>query len=180
MQMYSFEEYRTVIYETDNEYYTDVPEHRFVAYLMEIPEASLRGYGASQEDALSNLREQFAEFVREIDNKKLKFPQPHNKKTDEFSGRTVLRMPSWLHQAISERSEHENCSINTYIVNNLIKSSTIEEMVEKLCARESELIYEVSYRIQTSQGQAKISKARSSPLRLMVNETLTYENKDAA
>jgi len=178
--MNNFEKYKTVIYETEEEYFSDVPEHRFVARLLEISEASLRGYGKSQEDALKSLREQFEGLAREIEDKKLKLPEPQNKKTDQYSGRIVLRMPTWVHQSITERSELENCSINTYIVNNLIRACTIEEMVEKLCAKQTELMYEMTYNIQTYQGKPRITKARSSPLTLMMNDTMTYENKDAA
>lgn len=45
-----------IIYETEEEFYTKCPECRFVAYLKDIPEASLHSYGATQEEAVTELR----------------------------------------------------------------------------------------------------------------------------
>lgn len=164
--MHNFEDYTLIIYETAKAYHSDVPEHRFVAYLLEIPEASLHEYGPTQEDAIRNLREGFTSFQKECEERNVTLPSPRRRDKEEFSGRIVLRMPSWLHQAINEFAAHEASSINSYLVNRLIKTVTIEEMVEKFYERQTTFFRQLSYEIRTEQMETKVARTMVPNLEL--------------
>ncbi len=130
--MFNFKNYTVIIYETNEDYYTEIPEHRFVAYLLEIPEASLHAYGSLQEEAILNLEKQFDAFLKDCISTNTPLPNPEKRDENEFSGKFVLRLPPSLHRSLSILAEKGGLSLNTYIVNNLIRVSTIEEVVEKL------------------------------------------------
>jgi len=76
--IYDFDNYIIILYQTEVEYYSKFPEHRFIAYLHEIPEVSLHEYGSTREEAIKNLKVQFYFFQKEIDESMLytKFPEP--------------------------------------------------------------------------------------------------------
>jgi hypothetical protein len=112
--MYNFENYTLMVYETSKEYYDEVPENRFVAFLKEIGEATLHEYGRTQVEAIDNLRNQFQIFLDEAKNNKFSFPKPEEHDDDSFSGKIVLRMPSWLHRTIDHLANTE-CLVQTVI-----------------------------------------------------------------
>lgn len=136
IQMYKFENYTLVVYETSKEYHGEVPDHRFVAYLKEIPEASLHEYGPTQEEAFKNLRVQFEAFANEAKEKGVSIPDPEKRDEEEFSGRIVLRMPPWLHRQVDYFADEEGLSTNSYIVNRLIRTVTMEEVVGRLVQKQ--------------------------------------------
>jgi predicted RNase H-like HicB family nuclease len=173
--MFSFEEYTLVIYETSKDYYADVPEHRFVAYLLEIPETSLHAYGDSRENALNNLNEQFQQLAVEAAKSNVNLPEPHKRDLQQFSGKIVLRMPPWLHQAVVERAEHDGSSLNTYVVNRLVKATTMEEMVERLCQEQASLINQLSYKFEMYQERTKLTKKSASPFVLIESSSVKYK-----
>jgi predicted HicB family RNase H-like nuclease len=170
--MYPFETYTLVVYQTPPDYYCDVPEHRFVAYLKEIPEASLHEYGDSHETAIINLRLQFEDLVQ--DSKERQFPIPPPDKRDEeyYSGKMVVRMPAWLHKRVAEHAGEQGISINSYMVNRLITESTFDEVIEKITSRQKEIIEQLSYQIQQVKSEMKITDDKASmPKILTVNDS---------
>lgn len=78
-QMYSFDDYTVQIYQTPEEYYSEVPDHRFVACLREVPEASLHAYGPTHEKATRSLRKLFEGLKVEIESKFQHLPPPKKK-----------------------------------------------------------------------------------------------------
>ncbi len=74
----------------------------------------LSAFGASQEEALRELRvaaEAFFESLRSAGR-----PLPVPETLGPFSGQLRLRMPKSLHAALAESAETDGISLNTYIV----------------------------------------------------------------
>ena len=130
--MYSLEDYTLIIYEVSEELYSAIPERRFVGYLREIPEASLHSYGGTQLDALRNLKTQFEALKRELKEANKKLPAPQGRDSEEYSGRLLLRLTAQLHRRIKEFAEEEGISINSYIVNRLTETTTIDAVARSL------------------------------------------------
>jgi antitoxin HicB len=136
--MSGFEKYTIIIRETPAEYHSEIKEHRFLSFLKEIPEASLHEYGVTQEESIHALREQFEFLKAELKSQGKQLPEPSRKSDGEYSGRIVLRMPAWLHRTVAERAEEEGLSINSYILNRLIKCTTLEEVVARVNEKSQE------------------------------------------
>jgi predicted HicB family RNase H-like nuclease len=175
--MYSFENYTLVIYETSKEYYTEVPENRFIAFLKEIPEASLHEYGDTQLKAIENLRSRFKSFLEEAKKNNCSLPRPEERDDVTFSGKIVLRMPSWLHRTIDHLADAERLSTNSYIVQRLIRTVTIEEIFSCLQENEEKLISQIKYLVTTNQEPTIFTKKSRSKLDIYVstNQKLEYE-----
>jgi antitoxin HicB len=142
-----FEKYTLVVFETPEEYFSEIPEHRFSAHLKEIPEASLHEFGASQEEAIRNLRDRFGELEKEMQAAGTTLPPPSSNEMEEYSGRLVLRMPKHLHRVTAMRAEEQGVSLNSYIVHQLIRGSSMEEVCEYFVQRERQVLGGESYTI---------------------------------
>jgi len=173
--MYNFENYTLVVYETSKDYHNEVPDHRFVAYLREIPEATLHEYGATQEKAIASLREQFEFFAEEAKGKGLTIPEPERRDEEEFSGRIVLRMPPWLHRQIDYFADEEGLSTNSYIVNRLIRTVTMEEVVLRVKTNQENLFRQLRYEIRTRRSPIRFAKKSAAALKLYTREQLSYK-----
>lgn len=160
--MFDFENYTVVIYETSREFHAEVPECRFAAYLKEIPEASLHEYGKTHESALKNLRKQFELFAEENEKEGTALPQPENRDMNEFSGKLMLRMPPWLHKQIDELADREGISTNSYIVNRLIKETTMDEAVQRIVGLADRVYKQMSYEIRLPQMTVEYEKNEAS------------------
>jgi antitoxin HicB len=144
--MYNFDDYTIVVRKTPEEYHNDLPERKYVAFLKEIPEASLHEYGKSRKAAIDNLEDQFEELKQELLKKGEKLPEPEGEKEEEYySGKLVLRLPRWLHRKVSELSETEGVSLNSYLVNQLIRNVTIDEVVKPFRKMQYEIYTEIFY-----------------------------------
>jgi predicted HicB family RNase H-like nuclease len=164
--MYNFDNYTLVVYETSKDYHSDVPDHRFVAYLKEIAEASLHEYGSTQVEAISSLRSQFDEFVNEAKREGFSLPGPESRDQRQFSGRIVLRMPPWLHRAIDALADEEGSSTNSYIVNRLIRAATMEELLDKMTEKEENFVLQLTYAVETQQSEIRYTKGVSRGAKL--------------
>jgi len=65
-------------------------------------------------------------------------PIPEPKAEEEFSGKTVLRMPKWLHRRLAEYAEEEGMSLNQCLVS--ILASGVEGAEHKKLATQIEQI----------------------------------------
>jgi predicted HicB family RNase H-like nuclease len=170
-----FENYTLVVYETSSDYHDEVPEHRFVAYLKEIPEASLHEYGPTQEKAILGLREQFDAMVKEAKERGSRVPEPEKRDDEEFSGRIVLRMPPWLHRQIDRLADEESLSTNSYIVNRLIRTVTLEEVIFCVRSSQEDFVRQLGYKIQTKRAPSKFAKKRVGALELYTSVQPEYK-----
>lgn len=177
--MYLFENYALVVYETSSEYHREIPEHRFLSYLREFPETSLHAYGPTQEDAIKKLRELFAELSSEVNSSGGALPAPKAEDLEEFSGKIVLRMPPWLHKLVDRLADEEHTSTNTYIVNRLIKNSTMEEMIQLFAKREEALLRDLSFTFHSETAEIKSVGNKVWPAKFLTDEAAkpAYEQK---
>jgi predicted HicB family RNase H-like nuclease len=175
--MFNFENYTLVVYETSKDYHGEVPDHRFVAYLKEIPEASLHEYGPTQGKAIAGLREQFEAFVKEATEKGVSIPPPECRDEEEFSGRIVLRMPPWLHRTIDRLADEEGSSTNSYIVNRLNRTVTIEEAMSALATRQEKLFTELKYRFAATRWSVEYLHKSSQRITVLTKKEVRTEYK---
>lgn len=175
--MYSFENYTLVVYETPKDFHTELPARRFVALLKEIPEPSLHEYGSTQEEAIGNLAEEFGAYQEECKAKGIALPSPETQQ-EEFSGRIVLRMPPWLHKDVAQKSAADGISINSFICNDLIKTTTIDKLAEALNRKHADLITRLSYRIQCEQSKLSFSSPKGRKV-IPIAESNQYQLKSA-
>lgn len=73
--MYKFENYTLIVETSPEEYAVEVPEHKFLAYLREIPEATLHEYGTDRTGAIQNLKEQFDWLQTDFEKQGISFPK---------------------------------------------------------------------------------------------------------
>jgi predicted HicB family RNase H-like nuclease len=91
---------------------------------------ALSALGTTREEALSELRivaEAYFESLRGAGK-----PMPLPEKVIPFSGQLRLRMPKSLHAALSNEAEHENVSLNTYLVSLLSERHTERNLLNKI------------------------------------------------
>ena len=72
---YDFDDYTLCIRKTPGEYHRDLPDRKYVAFLKEIPEASLHAYGKTRSEAIINLEVGFAELNQDLGGK---LPKPES------------------------------------------------------------------------------------------------------
>lgn len=161
-KMFDFDNYTVVIYETAQEFHESAPECRFVAYLKEVPEASLHEYGPTREASLKNLRKQFDFFVEENHKEGIALPQPECRDMNEFSGKLMLRMPPWLHKQIDELADLEGISTNSYIVNRLIRETALDEMVKRIIGQTDRIYRQLFYENRLPQMTVEYEKNEAS------------------
>lgn len=74
----------------------------------------------------------------------------------EYSGKTMLRMPKYLHERLAEAAKNEETSLNQYIVSLLSERNALRT-VELLQSKLDEL------RQQSQEGQAVVYSAAEEP-----------------
>jgi predicted RNase H-like HicB family nuclease len=167
-KMNNFEYYTVEIYQTQESFYQEVPENRFVAFLKEIPENSLYEHGATQEEALRNLRVQFEVLRKEAAGRRTGLPAPKQRDLKKYSGKLLLRLPRWLHRSIEESATEDEVSINSYIVNRLIQQITRDEMLSYVRTCYQQLLDRATYRVS---GFTSNRMPPSQQLRLITFKT---------
>ena len=175
--MSNFEEYTLVVRETNKEFYSEVPENRFIASLKEISESSLYDYGKTQEEAISNLREQFGYMVKEFQFRSIELPSPQKSGERKFSGRLVVRMPKWLHRRITEFASEEELSINSYIVNRLTNNISTEELYKSFCSNQQKLFDKLRYTFSMRSVRME-RKPKSTPIFNISNYSAEKSQKE--
>lgn len=161
--MYKFEDYSLIIYKTEEEYHNVDPKRKFVAFLREIPEASLHEYGKSQTDAKNRLQKMFSIFVDECNKNMIEIPPPFNYDTEKYSGKLVLRLPRWLHKNITFLSHESGESINSYIVNRLIVGTTFDDVCFKIQESNTNMLENFRYdfvSVNVSKSDEKVPAAK--------------------
>jgi predicted RNase H-like HicB family nuclease len=78
--------------------------------------------GETEAEALRNLEGAMRAWMESRIAAGVEIPEP--RATQEFSGKTVLRMPRYLHRRLVNRARQEGVSLNQYIVSLLAEGST--------------------------------------------------------
>ncbi len=161
--MYDFYQYSMVVYQTQADYFRKYPDRRFVAYLKEIPEESLHAYGDSPSTAIENLKEQFNDLMEEASSTGFTVPPPGDNESREYSGKTVVRMPAWLHAWLAKTAEEEGVSLNNAIVSRLIFRMSADVMKQLLVENIESFLKDISHEFSE---EPKLHAVRSSILNM--------------
>jgi predicted RNase H-like HicB family nuclease len=83
-------------------------DETFVARVAEFP--SLAAHGATQEEALREIREAVGFVLNDLQESGEPLPEPFGKRS--FSGRLVLRMPEYMHRQLALEAMQQGISLN--------------------------------------------------------------------
>jgi|LFRM01.1.fsa_nt_gb antitoxin HicB len=110
----------------DIEYYLSLPyqvvltplkEEDGGGWLATIPD--LKGCmtdGETQEEALINLLDAKKAWIKTAIKRGQQIPLPRSYEDEEYSGKFTLRLPRFLHKAISLAAKKDNMSLNSYLL----------------------------------------------------------------
>jgi predicted RNase H-like HicB family nuclease len=91
---------------------------------------ALSAFGATREEALAELHVAAEAYFEALEAAGKPLPSPG--KVIPFSGQLRLRMPKSLHASLSNEAEHENISLNTYIVSLLSERHIERNLLNKI------------------------------------------------
>ena len=83
-------------------------DNAFVARIAEFP--SLAAHGATQEEALREIRDVVNFVLNDLKEADEPIPEPFGKRS--FSGRLVLRMPEYMHRQLALEAMQQGISLN--------------------------------------------------------------------
>jgi predicted RNase H-like HicB family nuclease len=83
-------------------------DNAFVARVSEFP--SLAAHGATQEEALREIRDVVNFVLNDLKEADEPIPEPFGKRS--FSGRLVLRMPEYMHRQLALEAMQQGISLN--------------------------------------------------------------------
>lgn len=72
--------------------------------------------GESPDEAYTNLKEVVSLWLEVAEEAGKKIPPPESYQEAQYSGKIVLRMPRNLRRILAEQAEHEDVSLNQYMV----------------------------------------------------------------
>lgn len=114
----------------------------YEARIPQLGKEAFRGYGETVEEALANLeivkKDLFENYLKEG----VPIPEPELKE-ERYSGRILLRIPSYLHRELSELAKKENISLNqllNHLVERGLASIRYEIQVKALSQGEIEIV----------------------------------------
>lgn len=101
-------------------------DNQFMATIPEFP--NLTAFGDTDVEAMTEAKE-IAEMMIESKQKHGEnIPEPKVRKS--YSGQTRLRLPKSLHESLVQEAEHENISLNQYIIYLLTQNFTTEHLLK--------------------------------------------------
>jgi len=105
----------------------------FLATLPELGSYAFVGDGDTPEEAISSLRSLQEELFTRYLAKGIAIPEPE-KKTHDYSGRFVVRVPKSLHAALVHKAEVEDTSLNQYVLHLLSSSHILHSQERQISA----------------------------------------------
>lgn len=135
------------------------PKDEGGGFIATCPLLALRGYGETRDEAAEDLESLKMEFINDWIKEGIAIPEP--KEPDPIpSGRLVLRLPRTLHSALRESAKYEGISLNSQIVNLLIKAleddyhtSLLDDAVTKI----------MTFQWKTQKNIADMTRSLSEP-----------------
>jgi predicted HicB family RNase H-like nuclease len=99
----------------------------YVARIIELPDLIMTG--DTPEEALKELEDEKPEYIELYLKLGNKMPEPL--KTQNYSGKIVLRLPSSVHEDLVKIAQLEGVSLNQYMVSVLSKATGRDEVLMK-------------------------------------------------
>ncbi len=100
----------------------------YVAEFFDLPGCS--AYGDTVQEAYHRAQEAKAEWLRVTLEQGLPIPEPS--KTEEYSGRILVRLPTSLHSMLSDKAKLHGASLNQYILHLLSAALVGDEVSTQL------------------------------------------------
>ena len=130
--------YTTLPYSVYVEPQDDGKGNYFVARVVELPDLFMTG--STREEAIAGLEAVKKDWI--IEYLKLGNKMPRPLKSRSYSGKVIVRMPPFLHEALTRLAETEGVSFNQYMVTALARSAGRDEVKsEHLMVRETKREY---------------------------------------
>ena len=104
----------------------DTDDELYVAEFLDLP--GCHAFGATVQEAYNNAQEAMKEWIRVALEQGLSIPEPT--KSQEHSGRILVRMPSSLHSMLVDRARMTGTSLNQYVVH-LLSSAVVGDHVTR-------------------------------------------------
>jgi len=110
-----------------------IPEERGGGWVASIPvlgEYRCLGDGKTKKEALKNLDRMLKNVIKESIEAGLEIPEPTEEedKEEEYSGRILLRIPSFLHFLLAKQAEKNGMSLNSYLIHLLFLNYLIDKI----------------------------------------------------
>src|SRR5712692_5611976 len=106
----------------------DEQDKVYVAGFFDLPGCS--AYGDTVQEAYRRAQEAKAEWLRVTLEQGLPIPEPS--KTEEYSGRILVRLPTSLHSMLSDKAKLHGASLNQYILHLLSAAVVGDEVSTQL------------------------------------------------
>jgi len=130
--------YSVLLHEVEDE------GHKY--WIAEVPELpGCKSHGSTVEEAVNSVEEAKKDWILDSLGKGEDVPTPVER--DRYSGKTLVRMSSSLHRALSLMAEHENLSLNQLMVTILAKEvgrfsvlNRVEHKIDNLLGRMDDVL----------------------------------------
>src|SRR6266542_1516279 len=123
---HTLEDLKTLDYPVKIEY--DEEDSLFVAEFLDLPGCSATG--STVAEAYERAQDSKAEWLRLTLEQGLPIPKPS--KTEDYSGRILLRLPVSLHAMLADRARTNGVSLNQYLVHLLSAGAVGDQVGHKI------------------------------------------------
>jgi len=139
-----------------------VPEDEggYSASILELP--GCFSQGESVEEAVANLEEAAANWIRETIRKGDQVPAPFT--SQGYSGRVLLRLPKSLHRQASQLARQDNVSLNAFIISAVASKIGAEDLTSKLASTIESCVAEL---VREASSLKKTAESFGPPPRLV-------------
>jgi predicted RNase H-like HicB family nuclease len=144
----------------------DAEDNLYVAEFLDLP--GCFAPGASVEEAYQRAQEAKEEWIRVAKEQGLPIPAPS--RSEEYSGRILLRLPAALHGMLADRAKIQATSLNQYAVHLLSGAvvgdtvmDQIDQLKEKVTSFETQLV-RLARKWETSYSESPKQLAGTLPL----------------
>ena len=143
-------------------------KNRYFAEVEELP--GCMAQGISETDALANLEKSMRIWFKRMVEKDIPIPLPIE--TREYSGKFLVRLPTYIHKRLVNSARNQRISLNQYVVTLLTEQSSLSSVEEKIDhitqkikeqTRAYELMSDTWTKIQYGKSQKDIIIQRDIP-----------------
>lgn len=157
----------------------DEGEKYWVAEVPDLP--GCRSHGSTVEEAVKSVEEAKKDWILDSIKEGEEVPTPVER--DRYSGRILVRMSRSLHRSLALVAESEKLSLNQLIVTMLAKEvgrlsvlNRVEDKVDNLLQRISDVLEEEEVRISFSKSLRVMSHPQEHEQRFVVDTSLSMED----
>lgn len=109
----------------------------YAAYIPTLGRRTFMGDGATKEEALADLERTKEENFKSLLEEGAEIPEPEERRED-YSGRILIRIPKYLHEALIDQASDQGISLNQHISSLLSSGFPVSELkrtLREMCER---------------------------------------------